>query len=162
MTRELSRPYPRERVGEGAAFFVEANEAERAALARRMGLVAVKSLTCGFELSRPEGGAIPASGVLRALVVQVCVISLEPFEAEVEDEFAVRFVPAGTEAEDIDLDAPDEIPYEGNMLDLGEAAAEQLALALDPFPRKPDAQLPAEIAAPANPFAALGKLKQQG
>jgi len=54
-------------------------------------------------------------------------------------------------------------------IDLGELAAEQLGLAIDPYPRKPDAEVPAEwkgelAAAPAaverpNPFAALEKLK---
>ena len=31
----------------------------------------------------------------------------------------------------------DEIPYEGDRIDLGEATVEQLALGLDPFPRRP-------------------------
>ena len=45
------------------------------------------------------------------------------------------------------------------VLDLGEAAAEQLALSLDPYPRAPGAELP-EVAteAEANPFAALRRM----
>ena len=47
----------------------------------------------------------------------------------------MRCVPAGQESDDADPEAPDEIGYADGMLDLGEAAAEQLALALDPYPR---------------------------
>jgi hypothetical protein len=160
---ELTRPFPRERVGEGTQYVVEANAQERVALARRMGLPEIHALRCTFHLHRGEGAAIPATGLLRARVTQVCVVSLEPFDADIADEFAIRFVPQGTETDELDLDAVDEVPYAGNVLDLGEAAAEQLALALDPFPRKPGAVLPEDPAAdPNSPFSDLGKLRQSG
>jgi uncharacterized metal-binding protein YceD (DUF177 family) len=150
-------------VGEGATVVVEANAAELAALALRLRVPEVISLMCRFNLQRAEGAAIPATGSLLARVVQACVVSLETFEADIAEDFTVRFVPAGTESDDLDLEAVDEIPYVGNVLDLGEAAAEQLALALDPFPRKPGAALPEDgQAAPKTAFAALGKLQQQG
>ncbi|HUC18780.1 MAG TPA: YceD family protein [Acetobacteraceae bacterium] len=117
---------------------IEANEAERAALARRFRLPAVETLACDFTLRREIKGEIAAAGDLTARVVQVCVVTAEEFSAPVEERFSVRFVPAGQESEDFDPDASDEIPYEGGTLDLGEAAAEQLALALDPWPRKPE------------------------
>ena len=44
----------------------------------------------------------------------------------------------------------------------GEAAAEQLALALDPYPRSPDAVLPDVPDDPeAQPFAALAPLQRR-
>jgi hypothetical protein len=47
------------------------------------------------------------------------------------------------------------------MIDLGEATTEQLALALDPFPRKPGAEIPPEAKeAPEGPFAALGRIRK--
>ena len=73
---------------------------------------------------------------------------------------------------DLELDAeaaeaPEPAP--GGWIDLGELAAEQLGLALDPYPRKPDAEVPAEwkaepveepvAAERPNPFAILEKLK---
>ena len=71
--------------------------------------------------------------------------------------FQLRFVPVGAESDDTDPESEDEIPYAGGVLDLGEAAAEQLALALDPFPRKPGAALPDDDsrALRAYPFAKL-------
>ena len=123
-------------------FLVEATQEERAALAARMGLEAVLALSCQFSLRRMrlhggEVAAVHAQAALRARVTQTCVVSLEPFEAEVAEDFTVRFVPEGSEREDVDIEDEDEIPYAGIAIDLGEAAAEQLALALDPFPRKP-------------------------
>lgn len=140
---ELHRPVRLSRIAStGSEMVVEANEAERAALATRMELPAILSLTCRFRLKPEPHGVIAAGGELTASVVQNCVVTLEDFEAPVGESFTVRFVPAGTEKDDPDPDAVDEIPYEGDVIDLGEAAAEQLALSLDPYPRSPGAELP--------------------
>ena len=45
-------------------------------------------------------------------------------------------------------------------IDLGEAVAQQLAIALDPYPRAPGAALPEEPRAAGGPFAALKSLKR--
>jgi uncharacterized metal-binding protein YceD (DUF177 family) len=157
MTPELHRLVPADRIG--AASFevtVEANEAECIALALRMRLPAIAMLRCDFRLARQTAECIVAEGHLRARIVQTCVISLEDFAAEVEERFRVRFVPAGRESDDLDPEADDEVGCTDGMLDLGEAAAEQLALALDPYPRAPGAELPEIEAAPIDqPFAAL-------
>ncbi len=148
---ELTRPFPRSGVGEGATFVVDANPAERAALAARMGLPEIHHLVCTFELGRAQGAVVPAAGSLVARVTQACVISLDPFETDI------------AESDELDLDAVDEIPYEGDMLDLGEATAEQLALALDPFPRRPGAALPGHASdGDAGAFEVLRKLRQRG
>jgi hypothetical protein len=140
---ELHRPVSVADIGpSGLDSLVEASAAECAALARRMGVPAVSSLVCRFHLARGVGGAVAARGRLVASVVRTCVVSLDDFETEVAEDFQVRFVPAGTESDNPDPEAVDEIPFAGAVIDLGEAAAEQLALALDPYPRKPGAELP--------------------
>jgi uncharacterized metal-binding protein YceD (DUF177 family) len=67
--------------------------------------------------------------------------------------------------EELEGDEPDIV--NGGAIDLGELAAEELALNLDPYPRKPGAELAAELGSvqPENeqrsgdsPFAALRKL----
>ena len=94
--------------------------------------------------------------------MQTCVVSLEDFTATVEEHFAVRCVPDGAESDNADPEALDEIPYADGTLDLGEAAAEQLALALDPYPRAPDAVLPEWRTKPeAQPFDALASLRRR-
>ncbi len=139
---ELSRPLRLATIPPtGYQVEIAANPDECRALARRFGLPSIESLSCNFTLSREPGAVIRASGILSACVTQLCRVTLDEFPASVEERFSVRFVPAGSETEEFDPEAPDEIPYTGGMLDLGEATAEQLALALDPWPRKPDAVL---------------------
>ena len=137
-----------------------ATKAECAALAERMAIPAIASLSCHFRLSPSQGGVILAEGTLRARVTQICVVSLEPFTNIVAEDFRVRFVPEGTPIDDDDPESDDLLPYAGNTIDLGEAAAEQLGLALDPFPRNPASELPAAATEPLEgPFAALLKFK---
>lgn len=159
MTPELHRPIPVDRIGaQGLNVVVEASEAERTALARRMGIPDVRSLICRFRLTSTGADRFAAIGQLSAQVVQTCVISLDDFSAAIDEHFRLRFVPTGEEADDVDPEEPvDEIGYRDGVLDVGEAAAEQLGLALDPYPRRPGATLPERDAdpAPPHPFDAL-------
>lgn len=129
--------------GEDRAVTIEADEAERAALARRFGLVAIERLSADFRIRR-EAWGILASGRVAAAVTQACSITGRPIAAVVDEPVRLRFVEpiAGGGDEEIELggDALDTIEIEGGAVDLGEAAAETMALALDPFPRAPEAE----------------------
>jgi uncharacterized metal-binding protein YceD (DUF177 family) len=162
MNPELHRPIELGRIHQdGTDITVDASTRECSALAIRMNLPAIHALTCRFHL-RLDGKAVVARGHLTATIVQTCVVSLDDFEAAIEERFTVRFVPTGTESEDDDPGSIDEIPYEGHAIDLGEAAAEQLGLALDPYPRLPGAALPEGLEdEPRSPFAALRALRQK-
>ncbi len=143
MRSELSRPLPVNAVGpRGDEIIVEADAEERARLAARFGLLAIESLRCRFRLLPSLAGTVTAHGNLTATVVQTCIVSLEDFVADVVEAFDVRFVPAGSENDEMDPEEADDIGYEAGVIDLGEATAQQLALALDPYPRKPGAALP--------------------
>ncbi len=160
---ELSRPLAVDAVGPaGLTVEVRASAAECAALTRRMDIPTVLDLLCRFRLTAIPGAALLAEGHLQARVVRLCVVTLEEFETLTEERFRLRFVPAGREADDDDPESDDEIAYTGAAIDLGEAAAEQLALALDPYPRKPDVVLPEAANDPADPpFAALAQLPRR-
>ncbi len=160
MTPEVSRPLALDRVGPaGIKMLVQADPAELPAVAARLGIPACQSLRCEFRLRR-IGEVIEAQGDLAASLTQQCVVSLDDFDGMMQDHFVVHFVPAGTEDDEPEPDAPDQIPFEGSMVDLGEAMVEQLALSLDPYPRRPGAELPAEAAEPAQgAFAALASLQ---
>jgi len=159
MTPELSRAVSVDRLP--AAVTVDASAAECAALAMRLQIPAVSSLWCRFVLRR-RGDIVVVEGELRAQVTQSCVVSLDPVEQSLNDRFELRFVPAGKERDDEDPESPDEVPYEGGSIDFGEAASEQLALALDPYPRRDDAVLdPAATDTSEAPFAALARLRGQ-
>jgi uncharacterized metal-binding protein YceD (DUF177 family) len=162
VTPEFYRPVSLDRIGpQGLDVSIDATTAECAALAGRMKLPAVHAVSCMFHLTREAGDEVLARGHLTARVTQTCVVSLEDFEAPVEEVFQVRFVPLGEESDDIDPEADDEIPFEGNIVDLGEAAAEQLGLSLDPYPRMPGATLDETVEEKdPHPFAALSKLRR--
>jgi len=157
MTHEFSRKLQIERIGPaGYDLTVEADAQELADLATRLKLPAVNALTCRFRLRPAQNDMFVVEGWLDAVVTQTCVVSLDDFQALVSDHFIVRLVPTGRESNDIDPESIDEIPYRDGIIDLGEATTEQLALALDPWPRKPDASLPtAAMDEPASPFATL-------
>ena len=143
-TPELSRPILLASIGPNTRIIdVAATPSECERVAARLLINAVASLEARFTLCRVAGEIIEAEGKLRALVTQECVVSLDPFASVIEEPFAVRFVPEDLLTDEaLDPDAIDEIGYEGGQIDLGEAAVEQLALALDPFPRKPGGVLP--------------------
>lgn len=158
---EFSRPLALGRVGpEGRREVVEADAAEREALARRFGIPSIGRFRAELTLRPEPDGAVRAEGRLEAEVVQSCVVTLEPVPQRVEEAVALRFLPAGREPNEGPEEVDEVETGQDGTADLGEALAEQLALALDPYPRAPDATLPeAATDASAHPFAALGRLR---
>ena len=151
---------------------VAADATERAALAARFDLVALDALTATLTVHRDAAG-IRVAGPLHAAGAQACVVSAEPVAFAIDETIDLIFsdaaVPSGDEVElsDADLDI---LPLDGDALDLGEAVAQSLGLALDPYPRGADADraaaglviseaeaaaMAAADTARASPFAAL-------
>jgi uncharacterized metal-binding protein YceD (DUF177 family) len=149
---------------------IGANADERAALARRFGLVAIDHLSAEAALTL-NGETVTATGSLEAKVTQSCVASNLPVAAELNEEFRIHFRPqpgVGRADEEIELSESemDVVFYEGAAIDLGEAVAETLSLSLDPYPRSPEADSTLRDAgvkseAEAGPFAALAALKDK-
>jgi uncharacterized metal-binding protein YceD (DUF177 family) len=148
--------------------YLEAGEAQRAALAARFGLVAVQRLTAEIALER-NGTIVEAKGTFEAEIVQSCAVTGDDLPASIREKIALRFVPETGQAtpdEEIELDTAelDEIAYEGDLFDLGEAVAQSLALAIDPYATSPGADAARKEAGlldegDAGPFAALKGLK---
>lgn len=144
MTPEFPRPHRLDQIGAGESTVeIEASAEERAAIARRFDLLAVDQLAARFTLRRDAGG-VRATGHLSAAVTQACGVTGDPLPAKIEEDFAIRFLPEQSEDEghdEVELaeEDLDTVFYAGSALDLGETAAETLALALDPFPRSPRA-----------------------
>jgi uncharacterized metal-binding protein YceD (DUF177 family) len=156
---EFSRKLAVERIGPGGLVqTLEATAAEREALAARLRVPAVLALAATFRLTRGQAGRIEAAAHLSGRLVRECVVTLEPFETDIAEDFTVAFVPEALLSDSIELEGEDEIPYAGGVIDLGEAVAEQVALSLDPYPKRPGAILPEEAAEPPeSPFAALAR-----
>lgn len=171
-TNEFSRPVAIESIGPKAQTRrIEAEAGERRDLAERFGLLALQSLSATVELERQAGDAVHARGHLVADVVQSCVVTLEPVPAHIEADFTCNYTAAAPEAVEAVIDplAEEEIEaLTGEEIDLGETVAQQLAIALDPYPRAPGAVWPqdaqSETAAGREggkgPFATLARLKK--
>lgn len=159
---EMTRPVAIDRIGTaGLDMVVEAAPSELVAIAARLFLPEIDRVRCSFRLKRLEDSVIEASGTLTASVTQTCVVTLDPFPQAISEDFTIRFVPEGNETEDDDPDSPDQIPYPAGLIDVGEAAIEQLALALDPYPRRPGLdEVEAEVPETPNKFAALAALRR--
>ncbi len=158
----LSRPLAVDDIPEkGLSVEVMADPDERAAIARAFGLVEIASLTGSFDVRR-KGREAVARGTVRARIVQTCVVTLEPFDAVVEEDVDLRFAPGAPALDDENAppDAPD--PIVDGKIDLGGVTAEFLALGLDPYPKKPGAAFSfGEDPDRESPFAALAKLKRE-
>jgi uncharacterized metal-binding protein YceD (DUF177 family) len=158
------------REANGRSEALEANEAERAALARRFELVRIARLTAEITLTR-GGDTVNAEGRFDAAWVQTCAVSGEDLAASASEPFHVRFVPARigyapNEEIELDADACDEIEFTGTAFDLGEAVAQTLGLAIDPFAVGPQAERARRSGllsdeGSSGPFAALAALKKQ-
>ncbi len=125
-----------------ANFTLAANADERAALARRFDLQAISALSGQFSVTRSGDGA-HVDGQWTADVIQSCVVSGAPLAAHVGGSLVLRFEPPPTDGGEIELeaDALDVLPVEDGSIDLGDALAQSLLLALDPFPRADEATL---------------------
>ncbi len=170
---------------QGADVTLEADAAQRAALARLNGLDGLASATAKLHVAPRGRERLHVTGEVRARVTQTCVVSLEQFESEIVEPVDVEFEPARAkpvreEAERTsrrrrdarppadedeegmeDLDSPDEI-VDGKV-DLGALASEFLTLGIDPYPRKPGVAFdePQPQGATVSPFARLAARKTE-
>jgi uncharacterized metal-binding protein YceD (DUF177 family) len=174
-----SAPYPLSRPqavdslpAKGVEVTVEANEAERAALAEVLDILGIDRLVANFTVTPWRKGGAKVRGVVEADVIQACVVTLEPVSQKVREDVDLSFVPEDElppprpEVE-VEPDAPD-LPeaIENGKVDLGAIAAEHMALGLDPYPRAPGAEFEGYMEddgsndGPESPFARLAALKR--
>ncbi len=146
-----------------------ATAAEREALAARYGVLSLDDLEAQLTVRKDVSCEIAVEGHLQAQVVQECVVTLEPVSETVASPFEQRYTLAPAEpVADLVIRPGDSEPAElltGDTIDLGELVAEFLSLAINPYPRAPDANSQAEqyqADSPAEgPFAVLSKLRDE-
>jgi uncharacterized metal-binding protein YceD (DUF177 family) len=169
MTPEFSRTYRLDSLGGLKTLEIEASADERAALAQRFGLQDVAELKAQATVT-PVAAGIEVAGHMKGRATQSCVVTGGPVPAFVSQNFAVRFVApdATPEAEEIELNAEDcdIMEHDGQAIDIGEAVAQTLGLALDPYPRSANAEARLREAGvlaegEAGPFGALAALRDK-
>jgi uncharacterized metal-binding protein YceD (DUF177 family) len=169
MTGAWTTPVRLHELGRGTMTVrLEPDAAERAKVAKDLGLVSLPALTASLTL-KPWMDGVEITGRFDTVVEQVCAVSLDNFEHPLSGEIGVRAVPAGSPQApqptggevDYDPEAPDPPDIlTGDAIDLAAYVVEHLALEIDPFARKPGVEFdytPPE--GPESPFAVLGKLK---
>ncbi|MBY6242007.1 DUF177 domain-containing protein [Methylosinus sp. Sm6] len=173
---------------EGLEVHVAARPDECAALAAADGIAALTRLEADLSVRREGAGGVRVQGELRAELRQTCVVSLEEFDATLVEPVDVAFAPEPAprpaptldrrprrppEPEEqspsshfVDLDEDEPDPLLDGRIDLGAIVAEFLALAIDPYPRRPGASFAAppegDETTPARPFAGLGEALRKG
>ena len=155
---------------------LSASQQELVALAERFGLAGLTALQADAYLRAEEQGRIRVKVTFTADVLQSCVVTLEPVSARLNEEFEVVFAPEtgdeGLDYDEIVIDVTEADPPEpliGDSVDVGELVAQHMALAIDPYPRKPGVDWrPDETTEAADgdgrresPFAVLAGLKKQ-
>ena len=155
-------------IRDGDRLDLAADDAERHAIAGRLGLGSIDRLEAHATLER-KGDVVRAHGRLVASLEQSCVVTGEPVPAHVDEPFSLVFVPEpGTAAgEEIELGEEDcdTVFHDGAVIDLGGAIADTLALSLDPYPRSAAADAALKEAGvlseeQASPFAVLAQLRK--
>ena len=157
---------------------IEADGEQREALARQTEILSIERFSAGLVFRRWRKNGVSVKGRLTASVTQRCVITLEPVPGKIAEDFERIFLPEGSKLAKPNVNSEGEmildpegqdIPdlFAGKTLDAWEILIEHFQLALDPFPRAPDAILPElddldqERAGDRtqSPFAALAALK---
>jgi uncharacterized metal-binding protein YceD (DUF177 family) len=169
MTQPWSKPVLLHELGRGAlTLSLEPDDAERARIAKDLGLESLSSLTARLTLT-PWMDGVEIAGRFDAVVEQVCAVSLDAFEQSLTGEIELRAVPEGSPQApeavggevDYDPDAPDPPDVlKGEAIDVAGYVVEHLALEIDPFARKPGVEF--DYTPPdeeESPFAVLKKLQ---
>ncbi|MGA9087804.1 MAG: DUF177 domain-containing protein [Bradyrhizobium sp.] len=150
----------------------EADRAAREAMAEAAGLREILSAGASLDVTPESGGRVHVTGRVRARIGQTCVVTLDPIENELDEPIDLIFAPPEQipdlsdlvdEAAESETEIPDPPePIINGVIDLGRLATDALFLAVDPYPRRPDAvfEPTVEAADPDDhPFAALKALQ---
>jgi hypothetical protein len=151
---------------------IEAGRAAREAMAEVAGLREILSASASLDVTPKSAGRFHVAGHVRARIGQTCVVTLDPIENDIDEPIDLIFAPPEQipqladlvdEAAESDVEIPDPPePIVNGVIDLGRLATDALFLAIDPYPRRPDAvfEPPVVAADPEDhPFAALKALQ---
>jgi uncharacterized metal-binding protein YceD (DUF177 family) len=151
---------------------LKADQAARDGMAELAGLREVLSASASLDVIPAGGGRFHVTGRVQARIGQACVVTLDPIENDIDEPIDLIFAPPDQipelaelvdEAAESEAEVPDPPePIENGVIDLGRVATDAMFLAIDPYPRKPDAVFEPLMVEPDpedHPFAALKALK---
>ncbi|MGE0503106.1 MAG: DUF177 domain-containing protein [Rhizobiaceae bacterium] len=159
---------------DGLPVVIEADEKQRAALAKSHGLLSVESWIADLTVTSSKRHGVRIEGRVVARITQACVVTLDDLATTIDEEVSASFYPEesrigrdgfSTGGEMVLDPEGDDAPetFSGSTIDVGAVAEQFFALAIDPYPRKTGAELIAgetgDAAASAAAFARLSVLK---
>lgn len=119
---------------------LEASQKEREVLAKFYELPLLSSLVADLKITR-IGEVIEIKGLLKASFQQICIVSNEPFDQNMNIDFIALFTDrpralAESKTYDVDMDEDYVEPVQNGRINLKDVISEQFGLNLDPFPKK--------------------------
>jgi hypothetical protein len=158
---------------DSAAFHgrIDATDVERARLCTLFHVDGLSAFHFNYRLAPLPSHRYRLTGDLIAEVTQACVLTLEPVTEHIKETVSVEFWPASQIAAAdfaaLETGLDDEFPEEivDGKIDVGAFAAEILANAINPYPKKAgvgfewDDQSASFESESSGPFAQLGKLR---
>jgi len=142
---------------------IHVDAVECAAIAERLDILSVENMSVEVELFRDLTGDVNMVGRIVADITQACVVTLEPVAQHIDTPLYQRFSERAEEEEGEDEDPVE--PIADDEIEVGEVIVQNLSLALDPYPRAPEAEFEEvddEAGKPTGPFAALAALRDGG
>jgi hypothetical protein len=146
----------------GLAMSRDATAEVRDALAKALEIDACVRLVARYTIKPFESGRFELRGDVEMEAQQTCVVTLEPIARTYRVHLGVAFWPPELLGDgpglDIDSLADDPEPIEDGRIDVGRIVYEELASAIEPFPRSDGATFDWEDKSQPvrdNPFAAL-------
>ncbi|TPK46851.1 DUF177 domain-containing protein [Mesorhizobium sp. B2-5-4] len=136
----------------GLPVVIEADPAQRAALAEAHGLLSVEAYRAELLVTSWKRNGVKVSGRVEADITQACIVTLDPVQAHIDEPVEALLLPEdsklgrqGFESAGeilLDADGPDSPEtFSGDTIDVGALAEQFFGLAIDPYPRKPGASL---------------------
>lgn len=124
----------------GAEYKLAPSVEERRAIAERLGVQSIDTLTGEFVVRAVRGGVEIELRII-ASVGRICVASLEPMTEAIDEKIKMSF--ERIYSDDLENEDDGDIlrePLDGDEIDIGELLVQHLSLALDPYPRKEGAE----------------------
>jgi uncharacterized metal-binding protein YceD (DUF177 family) len=144
---------------------IEATAEERELLAQRFDLLALDRLAAEVELRWQGGDVVVLDAAYDAEYEQSCTVTLDPVRGSVTGRFSLIYGPPDSEEPEIAMsgEEPAFEPLTSDAIDIGEAVAQELSLALPEFPRHPDATIDdfLEVEPVNGPFSSLAHFRRQ-
>lgn len=136
----------------GMPVVLDADDRQREALSAAHGLLSVERFHAELLVAPWKRNGVKVSGRVEADITQECVVTLDPLPARIEEPVEGLFLPQDSKLGrlgfeeggeiHIDVEGPDSPEtFTGDTIDVGALAEEFFGLGIDPYPRKPGAQL---------------------